>query len=416
MRELLYLAHRIPYPPNKGDKVRSFNEVKHLAKRYRIHLGAFIDDADDWQYVDALKKYCGETYFAVLRPSFARLKSVKGFFTGEALTLPYYRDAGLAAWVSRVLVARPIDYAVIYSSPMAQYVTRFRALRRVADLVDVDSDKWRQYSHSKPWPLSIVYAREAKKLAVFERQIAADFNATLLVAPHEAALLRSIAPASATRIYHANNGVDAAFFSPEHHFNSPYKADEWPIVFTGAMDYWPNVDAVEWFAHAVFPAIRQQYPQACFYIVGAKPAPRLQTLIHLAGVTITGSVPDVRPYIAHSRLAVAPLKIARGLQNKVLEAMAMAKAVIVSPQAAAGIAARVGEEFLVAHNAQIFSNTVRELLNSDIRHVIGVAARARVLADYSWSANLARLDALLDSEQQAVSIATEPANPRKVAG
>ncbi|MBA2690253.1 MAG: TIGR03087 family PEP-CTERM/XrtA system glycosyltransferase [Burkholderiales bacterium] len=417
MQDLLYLAHRIPYPPNKGDKVRSFNEVKHLAKRYRVHLGAFIDDADDWQHRDALTQYCGETYFASLSPARARLRSAKAFFTNEALTLPYYRDAGLAAWVKNILAYRPISHVVVYSSPMAQYVRDVRQLRRIADFVDVDSDKWSQYAASKSWPWSLIYRREAKKLAAFEQQIAAEFDATLLVAPHEADLLRAAAPAAAQRIHHVKNGVDAHFFSPEHTFVSPYSAAEQPIVFTGAMDYWPNVDAVEWFADEVFPKVKQQRPQASFYMVGARPAPSLQRLKGFPGVTITGSVPDVRPYIAHARLAVAPLRIARGVQNKVLEAMAMAKTVVVSPQAAAGIAAKAGEEYVLAADSEEFAAAITELLNADARHVIGKAARARVLADYSWSANLARLDSLLGyrAQPEAPPPMAE-ARPREVLG
>jgi len=417
VQELLYLAHRIPFPPNKGDKVRSFNEVKHLAKTYRVHLGAFIDDPDDWRYVDELKKYCGETHFVSLSPKVSRLKSIRGLLTGEALTLPYYRNASLAAWVKKMLSSHPIGHVVIYSSPMAQYVLDTSNVRRVADFVDVDSDKWRQYAPTKSWPLSWIYGREAEKLSAFERSTASVFDATLLVAPHEAQLLRDIAPESAARIHHANNGVDADFFSPDHQFASFYKADERAIVFTGAMDYWPNVDAVEWFADKVFPAVRAKHPQASFYIVGSRPAPRLQRLAEIDGVTVTGSVPDVRPYIAHANLAVAPLRIARGIQNKVLEAMAMAKAIVVSPQAAAGIAARAGKEFSVAADEDEFAAAVSRLLDNDSRHAIGEAARARVLADYSWAANLAKLDVLLSAhptkQQNDTSVAIDSAEAVK---
>ena len=395
MQDLLYLAHRIPYPPNKGDKVRSFNEVKYLAQRYRVHLGAFIDDSADWEHVEALKQYCGETHFVSLNSKLARLKSARGLLTGEALTLPYYRDAGLDAWVKHMLASHSIRHVVIYSSPMAQYVRGISGVRRIADFVDVDSDKWRQYAPTKSWPLSWVYAREAEKLLAFERSVAAEFDATLLVAPHEAQLLRDIAPESAARIHHANNGVDADFFSPAHRFETPYTGNELPIVFTGAMDYWPNIDAVEWFADEIFPSVRAQHPQAHFYVVGARPSPRLQRLNAMDCVTVTGGVPDVRPYIAHAQLAVAPLRIARGIQNKVLEAMAMAKAIVVSPHAAAGIAADVEKEFVVAADAQAFAVQVNRLLTADLRHAIGEVGRARVLADYSWEANLSKFDTLL---------------------
>ena len=396
MKELLYLAHRIPYPPNKGDKVRSYNEVKYLAKNYKVHLAAFIDDPNDWQYVNELKKLCGETFFIGLNSKWARLKSARGLLTGEALTLPYYRNSQLSDWVKQLLVSQPVKHVLIYSSPMAQYVPNEASLRKIADFVDVDSDKWRQYSSTKLWPLSWIYGREANKLSTFERKIASQFDATLLVAPHETELLRQIATESISKIHCVKNGVDAEFFSPEHQFSNPYHENELPVVFTGAMDYWPNIDAVEWFAHNVYPKVKEVEPRATFYIVGARPAASLDKLKVIKGITVTGSVADVRPYIAHAALSVAPLRIARGVQNKVLEAMAMAKAVVVSDQAASGIDAENGKEFLVAKtNGENFATAVCKVLHTEEKQAIGKAARQKVLKDYSWDANLACLDTLL---------------------
>ena len=395
MQELLYLTHRIPYPPNKGDKVRSFNELKYFSRHYHIHLGTFIDDPADWEHVETVKSYCVDTYFAPLNPKLARIKSAKGLLTGEALTLPYYRHQGLASWVNRLVAEGRVSYAIAYSSSMAQYLHAASHMRRVANIADVDSDKWRQYALTQPWPLAWVYGREAKKLGEFERRLVTEFDATVLHAPHEAEFLRGQVPEAPERVHHSSNGVDAEYFSPDHHFPSPYASNETVLVFTGAMDYWPNVDAVEWFADEIFPAVRRSQPRARFYVVGARPVARLDRLKHLDGVTVTGSVPDVRPYLAHAVLAVAPLRIARGIQNKVLEAMAMAKAVVLSPQAAAGIAAQTEREFVVAPDSSAFAAAVCRLLTDDAREAIGRAARARVLTDYSWNTNLSRLDALL---------------------
>jgi sugar transferase (PEP-CTERM/EpsH1 system associated) len=400
MQELLYLAHRIPYPPNKGDKVRSFHEIEHLAKSYRIHLGTFVDDDDDWQHTDTLRKICGETCFVRLNPRLARFKSAVGLLTNQALTLPYYRHGDLARWIERLLADHPIRHAVSYSSAMAQYICGASNLIRIADFVDVDSDKWRQYAETKPWPLSWVYRREGIKLLQFERAVAHAFDATMLATPHEAQLMRYLAPESADRISHTCNGVDAEFFSPEHHLENPYSADDLVIVFTGAMDYWPNVGAVEWFADEVFSKVLAVYPAAKFYVVGARPAVRLARL-KSARVVVTGSVPDIRPYMAHAKLAVAPLRIARGVQNKVLESMAMGKPVIVSPQAAEGISAIPEREFLLAENADAFANAVLRVLAGESAPGLGAAARARILADYSWTANLSRLDGLLASSLAA---------------
>src|SRR5438105_1711052 len=144
MEQILYLAHRIPFPPNKGDKVRTFNEIKYFSRRYRIHLGTFVDDPADWQHVEEVKRYCASTYFAPLNPMLSRVKSAKGFLTGEALTLPYYWHRGLAEWVQRVIAKESVSYAIAYSSSMAQYLCSTPHERRIANIADVDSDKWRQ--------------------------------------------------------------------------------------------------------------------------------------------------------------------------------------------------------------------------------------------------------------------------------
>lgn len=395
MEDLLYLVHRIPYPPNKGDKIRSYHLLRHLSKNYRVHLGAFVDDEADWQYADEVRALCGETCLVGLNPNMARLKSLTGLLTGQPLTLAYYSSAPLRSWVEKILREFPIKKAVIFSSAMAQFVEGKSLLKRIADFVDVDSDKWRQYAPTKPWPLSWIYGREGKALLNYERKVAAEIDATLFVTEEEARLFRQLAPESAAKIGWFNNGVDFAFFSPERDYPNPYMQDELPLVFTGAMDYWPNVDAVAWFAREVFPAIHSRFPHARFYIVGGHPVPAVKLLARISGVVVTGRVADVRSYLAHAKMAVAPLRIARGVQNKVLEAMAMAKPVVASPQAAEGICAEAGNEFLVAPDAGAFQNIITTLLLEGATH-LGENARRRIVADYDWQITLRRVDALLD--------------------
>ncbi|HCY63341.1 MAG TPA: TIGR03087 family PEP-CTERM/XrtA system glycosyltransferase [Oxalobacteraceae bacterium] len=404
MEHLLFLAHRIPYPPNKGDKIRSWHLLRHLAQRYHVHLGTFIDDADDWQYVDTVKQVCADAHFAGLSPRSARLRSLGGLFAGRPLTLDYYRDAGLQSWVTKTMRKRKIGKVLVFSSAMAQYVAPLHAAsisqvpeaRRIIDFVDVDSDKWAQYASSKPWPMKWIYQREADKLLDYERSVAASFDASLFVSPEEAQLFRALAPESAEKIGHFSNGVDADYFSPSHEYANPFGAEEETLVFTGAMDYWPNIDAVQWFAAEVFPQVRAQRPNAVFYIVGSRPALQVEALAAHPGIRVTGTVPDVRPYLAHAHAAVAPLRIARGIQNKVLEAMAMARPVVVSSQALEGISARPGEEVLLAKDAQDFIGTlIRHLGKPDAG--LGSRAREKVLTHYSWPAHLAAVDALLEA-------------------
>jgi sugar transferase (PEP-CTERM/EpsH1 system associated) len=411
MDGLLFLAHRIPYPPNKGDKIRSFHLLRHLAKRYRIHLGAFVDDPDDWRHAAALGAFCAETRLFALHPRRAKLGSLVGLLSGEALTLPYYRNAGLARWAADLAARGVVSKGVAFSSAMAQFMPAGLE-RRVMDMVDVDSDKWAQFAATQRWPLAWLYAREARRLAAWEARVAHDFDATLLVSEDEAALLRERVPDARARIGAFENGVDAAYFAPGGDVEDPYDGAR-AIVFTGAMDYWPNVDAVTWFADRIFPAIRERFPAVRFVIVGSRPGDAVVALARQPGVTVTGSVPDVRPYLAHAACAVAPLRIARGVQNKVLEAMAMARPVVVTPQAAEGIRATAGRDYLLAHGEAAFAAAVNRVL-ANPACALGVAARATILQNYDWDRNLAVVDRWLEPAAQPAGAASAaaPADPR----
>jgi sugar transferase (PEP-CTERM/EpsH1 system associated) len=406
VEHLLYLTHRIPYPPNKGDKIRSYHLLKHLAERYHVHLGTFVDDPDDWQHVDRVKQLCAETCFAELKPRLARVRSLGALFANRSLSVDYYRHAGLQAWANRVAKQHGIQRVLVFSSPMAQYAMRLRDARRVIDFVDIDSDKWRQYAEKKHWPMSRLYAHEAKQLLRYEQHVAQTFDASLFVSQPEADLFKRLAPAVQHKVGFFSNGVDTDYFAPNPALENPYAEGAAVMAFTGAMDYWPNVDAVQWFARDVFPAIRHAHPRAQFYIVGSRPSAEVQSLSSLPGIRVTGTVPDVRPYLAHAQLAVAPLRIARGIQNKVLEAMAMAKPVIVSPQALEGIAAVPGHEVMLAAEAPQFADAAIKFLQQP-DHQLGTRAREKVIAQYGWSSHLARVDALLepavDESRQALA-------------
>ena len=443
MENLLLLVHRIPYPPNKGDKIRSYHLLKHLAAGYKVHLGTFVDDTDDWQHVPRVKALCTESHFAALNPRSARIRSLGALLTNRSLSLDYYRDRVLQRWVDEVMQRVKIDRILIFSSAMAQYAEAYSDTTRVVDFVDVDSDKWRQYADKKSWPMSWLYRHEARQLLRYERHVASICDASLFVSEPEAGLFRKLAPESATKISFFNNGVDTDYFSPERHYINPYlpgfeadikvdiEADPKvdlkidrditptaistsiepsiaPVVaFTGAMDYWPNIDAVQWFAKEVFPALRKSHPTLRFYIVGARPSEVVKALADIDGIVVTGTVPDVRPYIAHAAIAIAPLRIARGIQNKVLEAMAMARPTLVSPQALEGIDAIPGSELLLAETASDFVVMASSLLRQE-NHALGVAARRKVEQAYSWPSNLAAIDIRLESKltQRAIVQAT----------
>jgi len=395
MDDLLLLVHRIPYPPNKGDKIRSYHLLRHLAARYRVHLGTFVDDPDDWQHVERVRALCAGSHFAKLDPKLARLRSLGALAAGHALSFDYYRDAGMREWVERTMQERRIERVVVFSSPMAQYVTPYAQARRVIDFCDVDSDKWRQYAEQKPWPMSWLYRREARTLLAYEREVARQCDSALFATEPEAQLFRQLAPESDAKIGHFNNGVDTEYFSPAHAYVNPYADGERAVVFTGAMDYWPNVDAVQWFCDEVFPRLRERLPDLRFYVVGARPTPQVQALAGRPGVTVTGTVPDVRPYLAYAAVSVAPLRVARGIQNKVLEAMAMALPVVVTPQALEGVKAEPGADLLLADGAEPFAQAVLRVLGADDQ-ALRARARERVEQHYSWPSNLANIEARLE--------------------
>jgi sugar transferase (PEP-CTERM/EpsH1 system associated) len=395
---LLLLTQRIPYPPNKGEKIRHFQILKHLAKSHNVHLGCLVDDPSDWQHVETVKSFCADAYIARLDRRLDAVSHLKALAGGNALSVALYHNRGLAEWVSRTLETVRPEIVFICSSNMAPYVLghRHRGRRRIVDLVDIDSEKWRAYAARASGPMRWLYGREARKVFALEREIthAADFST--FVSDAEAGLFRRLVPERADTVVGISNGVDCSYFDPAGDFGAPFNVGVPNFVFTGTMDYVPNVDAVTWFANDILPLIRGSLPQAQFHIVGANPTPAVQALARMKDVHVSGRVPDVRPYLAHATAAVAPMRIARGIQNKVLEAMAMARPAIVTPEALEGIDATPEREVLLADTAEAFA-AVGYRLAADVTEGrrIGEAARRRVGADFSWESRLRGFDQLL---------------------
>lgn len=392
MANILYLVHRLPYPPNKGDKVRSFHLLKHLAAQHRVFLGTFVDDEQDWQYLDKLRGLCAEVHAAALNPRLAKLKSLRGLLNGEALSLPFYRDAGLSAWIAQLVSRQKIDAVIVFSSPMVQYAEPLRHLPMLVDFVDVDSAKWSDYGRAHAWPMSWLYGREGRELLAFERRSAESAACSFFVTDKEVELFRDLTPGMQAAVEPLCNGVDAEFFSPRADCVSPFASGQIPLVFTGAMDYWPNADAVIWFVAEVLPRLRERWPTLHFHIVGRSPTPAVQALAGEA-VSVTGTVPDVRPYLQHAAAVVAPLRLARGIQNKILEAMAMGRPVVAAGSCVQAIAATEGLELLAAVEVDDYVRQLDGLLQDAAKAAaIGAAGRARVLASYSWEAHLSGID------------------------
>lgn len=395
--KILYLVHRLPFPPNKGDKVRSYHLLRHLAARHEVHLGTFIDDPDDEQHLPRVRELCTSLHVARLTPRTAKLLSLRGLLSGEALSLPYYRDAGLQAWVDEMAARVGFDAVVVFSGVMAQYTGGLRNVKTLVDFVDVDSAKWRDYAPEHAWPMSWLYRREFSKLLGFEQRVAREAACSFFVTDNEVALFRELSPGQAFKLAALGNGVDAEFFAPDVARASPFTATELPLVFTGAMDYWPNVDAVNWFVADMLPTLRQRFPALRFHIVGRSPAPAVQSLAGEA-VNVTGTVPDVRPYLQHAAAVVAPLRLARGIQNKVLEAMAMARPVVAAGSCVRAITQRAQAGLQPADDIAGYLERLGTLLADRVAaDDAGRSARAFVLGAYSWEAHLAGLDHHLEA-------------------
>jgi sugar transferase (PEP-CTERM/EpsH1 system associated) len=393
MPDLLFLCHRLPYPPDKGEKIRAWHILKHLARTHRVHLGALADDPMDDAHMGELHRHCFRVGCFPVRRSLQKLRALAALPGGGPLTRAFFYNRALARWVKETLGRYPVDRVYVFCSSMASYAVDRSAAIRVLDLVDVDSEKWRAYASRHYWPIAAIYRREAKTLLALERRSALDFDRTLFVSEAEMRHFTALAPESQGRVGWLENGVDLEHFCPTLSFVSPYSGSGTNIAFVGRMDYWPNIDAVLWFAEEIMPLLRRVHLGVRFHIVGASPTRSVLRLRKTPGIEVTGAVADVRPFLAHADLAVAPLRVARGLQNKVLEAMAMARPVVVTAAALEGLRAVPGRDLLLGTTAEEMASRISAILEG--RHPeLGAAARVVVERHHDWSENLRRLDVL----------------------
>lgn len=405
--KILYLAHRIPYPPNKGDKIRSYHQVRYLAERHQVDLGCLCDAPEDLDHVGMLRTWCRSVQAVPLTPWKARLKSLLQLPGSMPLSVSYFYSPRLQRWVDERLGAQSYDAVLCFSSSMAEYLFSSRhkktlwqpggKVRKVMDFCDLDSDKWAQYAKHSSIPFSWVYDEESRRLLAYERNVHESFDVSIFITEREGQLFLQRNP-GAYPPWIVGNGVNADFFCPVDGDEAEPrgKEGEATVVFVGAMDYQANVDGVLWFAETVWPRIRQTFPNAGFTIVGSRPHVKIRRLGGSQGMRVTGFVPDVRPYLRSAVCVVAPLRLARGVQNKVLEAMAMGKAVVATPQALEGLEAVPDRDVLCAEEGEVFAGAVIQVMeNRDKRRRLERNARDYVLKHHSWEYEMSKLEALL---------------------
>ena len=389
---VLYLCHRIPYPPDKGDKIRAFHQLRAIASRHEVDLFTLADDAGDLVHESTLARYCRKLSVARIYPRWARLKALPYLLTRTALTVPYFHSAELKKEIRKAVLQRSYDRIFVYSSAMAQYLDGNSTAPVITDFVDVDSDKWMQYSDYVSLPFSAIYRREGRALREYEREVCRRSSAIVVTTEREARLVREIW--SESRVHVVPNGVDSDHFSPTAATDGASPA----IALVGDMSYFPNVEAAIFFARKVFPLIRSKMNDARFLIVGRNPSPGVLELQRINGVEVTGRVPDVRPWLAQAQVSVAPFSISAGIPNKILEAMACGIPVVATPRGVQGLSSDVRDAIETAEGATEFASRVVELLNNPaLARRKGLEGRARVMVAHNWDQSLGLLLDLMEN-------------------
>jgi sugar transferase (PEP-CTERM/EpsH1 system associated) len=397
---IFFICRRVPFPPDRGDKIATFNEIQHLSRSHEVHVFCLADGKRDLDNVAGLRAHLDSITAVPVTASAIKLRAFKALLVGESLSVAALNEAKLHAAIRAKFEQLKPDLIVVYSCNVAQFVEPFPCVPRIMQFGDLDSAKWGQYSERSSRPLKWVYELEQRRFLAYERHIAGTFSHALVHTPLEKHDFERLIPGVPVSL--VGNGVDLEYFRSTGGTKRPGS-----IIFTGVMDYFPNIDAVVWFCDKVLPLIHAQMPEASFVICGSRPVRAVRRLARRRGVSVTGQVPDTRPYLDSAEVFVAPLRMARGIQNKVLEALAMGLPCVASITAAGGTVIVDGEGILRASEPDEFAEHVLHLLRDEkFRLDVARKARASVEAHYRWDVQLAALDRLIAglSGQRALSV------------
>jgi len=397
---LLYLTHRVPFPPDKGDRIRTFHLLRFLASRANVSLACLADEPVPAETILALKRYCVNVAVIEQKPLVRRMRMLGALACGRTASEGAFASHGLTRVLRQWTTKTEFDWAVASASSLVPYLQEpcLRATPAVVDLIDVDSQKWLDYAAASRGPRSWLYRLEGRRLREVERDLPLWTRAVTLVSAAEVRIMRQFCKAG--RVVAVSNGVDLDYFRPHADTEQP------ACAFVGALDYRPNVDAACWFCERVLPELRRRRPAVEAWLIGRRPTPAVQRLARLPGVRMIGQVADVRPYLARAAVAVVPLRIARGVQNKVLEAMAMARATVASPQALAALEVQPGIELLAASSPAEWVEAVCTLLDdANLRRQLGEAGRCYVEEHHDWDRCLEPFAELLGLNVESPSFA-----------
>lgn len=422
--QILFLSHRNPYPPHKGNQIRPFNVLKALKERgHEVHLVGFAEDAAEIAAASPLSAYCSSYHLVTLEPGAAKMRAARSLLTGKPPSVEYFNSPDMRSIVETIVSSNPIQAVVVYSSTMSQYVPEALRPHTFVDMADVDSEKWMDYAEETNPPMKWVYGLEGRRLREYEYWIVRNFGITSLHTQREIDVLKDLSPDELKRLIPITNGVDLEKFKPtpveelvpgkipeaERRFFDELNVPR--VVFTGAMDYRPNAEACIWFANDILPLIRAKYPNARFQVVGSKPTAEVLALGGDPGIDVTGFVDSVLPYLAAATVCVVPLKIARGVQNKALEAMAAGRAVIATRDVITGVGAREGQHLLHAQTEGEFADKVINVIaDRELRAGLESQARSFVVESCSWGPLMNRLVELVESIKRPLSQAAGTGN------
>ena len=403
---ILFVSHRFPYPPRSGSKIRAFHMIRHLGNTHEVTVASLARSDTEFEEAHGIDRYCARHFVVRVTNPVQVARMFGRLLTRSSLSSGFFYAPDFARLIRQEMEARAYDLVIAHSSSVAQYVVHLERTSKLLDFCDMDSQKWLAYGEHRPFPIGVGYRIEGIKLRAEERRLAAAFDLCTTATRAEANTLEGYGTACATAWF--PNGVDAEYFAPG---DEAYDSNT--LSFVGRMDYYPNRECMVRFCRDVWPLIRKARPRARLLIVGADPTPSVRRLGRIPGVAVTGSVPDVRPFLRQSAAMVAPLAIARGTQNKILEAMASGVPVVTSSIAARGVDAVAEDHLMVADDPNAVALAALRLMNDrGARDRLAVAGRERMLSHQTWAASMRRLDAIVDRCVRIRSTGPRPARWR----
>ncbi len=383
---ILFLTQRTPYPPNRGAKITSWRLIERMARSHEVVCITFAHDEEEREGVRQMNAKGIETIAFPLRGALAKIRSLPLLLTSRPLTLGFFGSRALQAEVDRQ--AKTCNLAYAYSSSMCAFLEKLD-IPSVMHFAELDSDKWRQYAERERFPMSWIYEREFRTLREVEKRLASAGAENVLCTTLEEEIFRREIPGVSSMVL--RNGIDLEYYRP-----APELAEPKHIVFTGVMDYVPNVDGCVWFVSDVLPRLRERFGEVRFTIIGADPNATVLALAKQPGVTVTGFVEDTRDWLRRGSISVAPLRIARGIQNKVLEAMAMGHPVVGTTSATQGVEGQDGRDYVVGDTADAICAALARLLEDPEQgRALGMRGRRFVEERYDWEVVFDPLDELV---------------------